>query len=117
MCMWTNYRKLTKQTKRRIGVVELNGERFVKDSDKAEALNKYFSEVGADQKDDVFDEQYADGIHRYVSDFDFAEESDDQSNDFFDEEEVSNGLRELNAHKATGADEVHNRFLMQGGTK
>ena len=98
--MWENYGKLTKRAKQKIGVIEVNGERIVEDSGKAESLNEFFLEVGADRRDDVFDGEYADRVSRYVSSFDFEEESKDQTNENFDEKEVAMGLRELNAHKA-----------------
>ena len=95
--------------------IDVIGEKLVEDPVKAEFLNEFFSEVGADRKDDVFDEKHAEEVTRYVSGFDFEEDSDDQTNDCFDEIEVTRGLRELNAHKAMGPDEIHNRFLIEGG--
>ena len=81
----------------------------------AEVMVKYFSEVGADTEQDSFDETHKYDVESFLKEYDWKEDGKDCTNAPFTEREISKFLRQLNKHKATGPDKVHNRFLIEGG--
>ena len=115
--MWKKYKKVTKGSKKRMGVMEIGGRKIFEDATKAEVMNEFFSELGVDREEDTFDDAHRHEVNRYVSNFDFGEECKAATNELFTECEVERGVSELNAYKTTGPDKVHNRFLMEGGSE
>ena len=78
-------------------------------------MNRYFSEVGADLKTDHFDEKHREEVETFVLEHDSSLGDDSGINRAFSEEEVSRQIKLLDRHKATGPDEIHNLFLIEGG--
>ena len=80
-----------------------------------EAMVTHFSEQGADSKEGQFDESHRREVEEFVRTFDWGADGKEDINAQFSKEEVERAIRQLDKHKATGMDKVHNRFLIEGG--
>jgi len=106
--MWSKFQKITRRGTPQIKVLKHKGEILTEKSEIAEAMAEYFSEVGADSKEDSFNEMHRREVEELLARHDFTQESKEEINEPFSEEEVRKQVRTLNVHKATGPDGVHN---------
>ena len=109
--------QITKSATKAPTTLQHGGVRIKSNQEKADVLNKFFSEVGQDRAEDVFDEKHTAEIEKRLQNFDYGEgpQQDKPENERITEGEILEEVRKLNPRKATGVDEIHARFLMHGG--
>ena len=113
--LWNIFHKVTRRPTPPVRVLKVGKTILTAEAEKAEAMNRYFSEVGADLKTDHFDEKHREEVETFVLEHDSSLGDDSGINRAFSEEEVSRQIKLLDRHKATGPDEIHNLFLIEGG--
>ena len=113
--MWEKFQRITRTTVKPPTTLEHSGRTIVSNKDKAEILNRFFSETGEDTKDDAFDEKHAEETAKRVRSFDFRDGDICAENGRITEAEVQQEVRALRPNKASGIDGIHTRFLLHGG--
>jgi len=114
--IWSRFKKVVRRPRPKIKALKHKGRVLTRGPEIVEAMVEYFANLGADREGESFDEQHRSQTENFLQQQDWKEEEKHEINEPISEQEVANAIKLLDKHKATGPDNVHNRFLIEGGS-